>query len=206
MTLKQQVRKVIRSWGYDICGYTPMSHAVARRKWILESNNIDTVFDVGANTGQFAQHLRRDVEYKKRLLSFEPLSSAYQQLKSQAERDPLWEVFNFALGDQVKRQDINIAGNSFSSSLLEMLPAHELAAPDSTYRGKEPIEVKTLDSIFAGLCSPANNVYLKIDTQGFESRVLRGARDSLAHIHLVQMEMSLVPLYQGEMEFSDSTR
>ena len=84
-----------------------------------------------------------------------------------------------------------------------MLPARELAAPDSTYRGKESIEVKTLDSIFAGLCSPANNVYLKIDTQGFESRVLRGARDSLAHIHLVQMEMSLVPLYRGEMEFSD---
>ncbi len=203
MPLKQEFRRLIRSWGYDSCGYTPISHPIARRKWILESNDIDTVIDVGANTGQFGQHLRRDVNYKKRIVSFEPLTSAYQRLKLQAEGDPLWEVFNFALGDRIEKQDINISGNSFSSSLLDMLPSHELAAPGSAYLGKEAIDVKTLDSICAGLCSSGNNVYLKIDTQGFESHVLRGARDSLAHIHLVQMEMSLVPLYQGELEFSD---
>ena len=44
---------------------------------------------------------------------------------------------------------------------------------------------------------------MKIDTQGFESKVLKGAEKSLAHINTVQMEMSLVPLYDGESSFNE---
>ena len=48
-----------------------------------------------------------------------------------------------------------------------------------------------------------NRVYMKIDTQGFESKVLKGAGNSLMRIDTVQMEMSLVPLYEGEMLFNE---
>jgi FkbM family methyltransferase len=193
----------MRSFGYDICRFTPAFHPLARRKKIFESYAIDTVLDVGANTGQFAQQLRRDIGYKKRILSFEPLSSAFELLRVNAKCDSDWEIFNFALGDNNVKQEINIAGNSQSSSLLDMLPSHENLEPESRYIGREVIEIKTLDSIFTELCKPGKSIYLKIDTQGFESKVLSGAEKSLKHINLLQMEMSLVPLYKDELLFNE---
>jgi FkbM family methyltransferase len=203
MSIKHELRKYLRKLGYDISRFTPASHPLARRRQILESYEIDTVLDIGANAGQFARQLRNDIGYTHRMLSFEPLSTAFALLKANAKNDPAWEVFNFALGDTEERREINIAGNSYSSSLLAMLPSHVKSAPDSKYIGKELVDIKTLDSLFGDLCKTAKNVYMKIDTQGFESRVLKGAEDSLAHIATVQMEMSLVPLYDGELLFNE---
>jgi hypothetical protein len=84
-----------------------------------------------------------------------------------------------------------------------MLSSHVESAPDSEYIGKETIEVKTLDSIFEDLCKSTHNIYMKIDTQGYESAVLRGAACSMPKINTIQMEMSLVPLYRGEKPFEE---
>ncbi len=46
-------------------------------------------------------------------------------------------------------------------------------------------------------------IYLKIDTQGYESEVLKGAERALAQIDTVELEMSLVPLYKGQLLFCD---
>jgi FkbM family methyltransferase len=203
MSIKQDIKRLLRSFGYDVCRFTPTFHTLARRKKIFEFYAINTVLDVGANAGQFAQELRKDIGFKKRILSFEPLSSAFKMLKTNAKGDSNWEIFNFALGDDDTKQEINIAGNFYSSSLLDMLPSHEKFAPDSKYIGKEVIEIKKLDSVFSDLCRQSDKIYLKIDTQGFESRILMGAEKSLAHIDLVQLEMSLVPLYKDELLFNE---
>jgi len=68
----------------------------------------------------------------------------------------------------------------FSISLLNIPPSHLQPAPDSRYIGIEVIEIRTLDSIFGDLCKSARNIYMKIDTQGFENKVLKGAEKSLA--------------------------
>ena len=203
MRVKHELRKFLWKFGYDISRFTPASHPLARRKQILESYEIDTVLDIGANTGQFAQELRDDIGYSQRLLSFEPLSTAFKLLMKNAKNDPAWEVINCAIGDTEEKREINISGNSYSSSLLNMLPSHIKSAPDSRYVGKEMIDIKTLDSLFGDLCKTAKNIYMKIDTQGFESKVLKGAENSLAHIDTVQMEMSLVLLYDGELLFNE---
>jgi hypothetical protein len=44
---------------------------------------------------------------------------------------------------------------------------------------------------------------LKIDVQGFEKNVLAGAEASLQKIKILQLEMSLVPLYQNEWLFNE---
>lgn len=203
MRLKHKFRKFLWNFGYDISRFAPTSHPLAQRKQILECYKIDTVLDIGANFGQFAQQLREDLGYKSRILSFEPLTSAFASLKTQAAGDPAWEVFNFALGDREEKCEINIAGNSTSSSFLNMLPAHLKSAPESRYVGKEVIDIKTLDSIFGDWYQPSNSIYMKIDTQGFESKVLKGSEKSLARINTIQMEMSLVPLYEGELLFNE---
>ncbi len=131
------------------------------------------------------------------------LSEVFRLLERNAKYDPNWTVFNYAMGDVKEKREINVAGNSLSSSLLDILPSHLNAAPESKYIGKEIIEVKTLDSIFDEICGNSRNIYLKIDTQGFESKVLKGAVKSLSKIDTVQMEMSLVPLYHGELLFDE---
>lgn len=199
MCIKHKLKRFLWKVGYDISKFRPTSHPIAMRRQIISSYKIDTIIDIGANTGQFARRMRSDINFSGRILSFEPLSSAFHTLQENAKNDPDWEVFNFAIGDTEEKQEINIAGNSYSSSLLNMLPSHLKSAPESKYIGKETICIKTLDSIFGNLCTTSKNIYLKIDTQGFENKVLKGAENSLKHIDTVQMEMSLVPLYDGEM-------
>lgn len=60
-----------------------------------------------------------------------------------------------------------------------------------------------LDSVIDSYCSVQNNVYLKIDTQGFEHKVIKGAEKSLDRICMIQLEMSLIPLYDGQVLFDD---
>ena len=178
--------------GYDFARFP-------RRMKLLDTYSIDTVLDIGANDGQYVRWMRDYLGFRGKAVSFEPLSSAFKLLKASAEGDPEWDAFNVGLGDTEGTQEIHIAANSQSSSLLDMLPTHLKSAPESEYIGTETIEVKRLDSVFEDLCGTDGNVYMKIDTQGFEANVLRGAEKSLPHIDTVQMEMSLVPLYDGEM-------
>ena len=169
----------------------------------MQTYAIDTVLDVGANTGGFGLELRQTIGYRQRLVSFEPVSTAFEKLQRNASGDPQWKVLPCALGDTNESRQIHVSGNSTSSSMLDMLPLHVEKAPESRYTKDETIQVKTLDSLFESVCADAKNIYLKIDTQGFEGRVLKGAERSLPHIATVQIEMSLAPMYAGEMSFGD---
>jgi FkbM family methyltransferase len=203
MRIKHELRKFFWKIGYDITPYTPVSNSIARLQQLLRFYDIETVLDIGANSGQFAEYLREDIGYAKKIISFEPLSSAFVLLKAKADKDSFWEACNIAVGDIDGEIEINIAGNSQSSSLLDMLPSHLKLAPDTSYNGKEMVEIRRIDSIFDSLCVDISKVYMKIDAQGFESKVLKGAENTLEKIHTVQMEMSLVPLYKGELLFDE---
>lgn len=159
---------------------------------------IDLVLDVGANTGQFASDIRR-FGFEGRIVSFEPLTQAHAGLVKNSEPDPLWETYpRCALGDHEGEAEINIAGNSESSSILPMLETHRGAAPNSAYLGKEIVKVSTLDMVSGPYLKDARAAFLKIDTQGFEWQVLDGALETLPRIKGIMTELSLVPLYEGQ--------
>ena len=42
------------------------------------------------------------------------------------------------------------------------------------------------------------NIFLKIDTQGYEENVIIGAKDLINDLKVIQMELSLIELYQGQ--------
>ena len=203
MRIKKIIQKALRAIGYDIVYYRPYHHPLARRKWLLDIYGVQVVLDVGANTGQFSEKLR-ETGYHGRIVSFEPLPDAFEVIKAKAMRDRWgWAVHNFALGFREERTMIHVAGNSYSSSILPMLSRHEQSAPHSRYVRDVEIEVKTLDSIFQPEWRSNRDVFMKVDTQGFEKQVLDGAANSLPFIDTIQLEMSLSPLYDGELPFED---
>ena len=191
------MKRILRRAGVLVSRYDPIRDPEMVRMRFFQTLEINVVFDVGANTGQFASALRAD-GYRGRIISFEPLSSAFRALQARSSDDPNWLVEQCALGESHGTAEINISGNSYSSSLLPMLPRLREAAPESAYVATEQIRITPLDTLFSRYCAPRDKAFLKIDTQGYTNSVLRGARSSLPHISGLQVELSLVPLYENE--------
>jgi FkbM family methyltransferase len=159
---------------------------------------IDLLIDVGANRGEYGLSRRR-TGYKGEIISFEPLSASYASLRALAGDDPKWTVGDrMAIGDRSDEIEINLASNSVSSSVLPMLETHVAAAPQARYIGRERVPLRRLDEV-AGPRVAGRRVYLKLDVQGFERQVLSGAERILEDVVALQLEMSLLPLYQGEV-------
>lgn len=203
--IKSLLKKVLLNIGYDVSRYDARRDPKAVLRSFFKKNGINVVLDVGANSGQYAHQLRRD-GYDGRIVSFEPLSSAYKVLEGASKNDSRWDVRNCALGDKIEELEINIAGNSWSSSLLGMLPSHSQEAPESVYVDKEVVKVEVLDELFTEYTSPDENVFLKIDTQGYTKQVLDGANESIGKIKGVMLEMSLIPLYENEPLIADAIK
>lgn len=178
-------------------------HADPKLPEFLRAFGIDLVLDVGANTGEFARELFA-AKYQGRIVSFEPLARAYPVLLANSAQNPNWIVAErCALGEERGEKLLHIAANLESSSLLEMLPAHLRSAPKSCYVDSELVSLVPLDEIAQEYIDSASATFLKIDVQGFEERVLQGATATLPKVRGMQLEMSLIPLYEGAPRFED---
>jgi len=202
--LKKTIKKLSRSLGIDLKRYNVQTSEAAKMQRLLAYHNIDLVFDIGANIGQYAKSLR-ELGYSGRIVSFEPLSSAYSQLKAVSKKDPLWEIApQTAIGNQEGEIIINIAGNSQSSSALPMLDAHLESAPESAYSGSETVKLSRLDTLAKDyIKSETKSIFLKIDVQGLEKQVIEGATAILPLVKGIKLELSLVPLYEGQVLFKE---
>jgi FkbM family methyltransferase len=158
------------------------------------------VLDIGANEGNYAQGLI-NTGFKGNIISVEPTSLVYQKLQMRTQRQKRWKCLNIAMGECEGRVTINIAANSESSSILNMLPLHKESAPSSFYIAKEEVPMMTVDQLLVAEKISAKKLFLKIDAQGYENKILAGASRSLPNIQGVELEMSLMPLYQGETLF-----
>jgi FkbM family methyltransferase len=167
----------------------------ARRARLLATYEIDLVVDVGANTGQYGASLR-GFGYAGRIASFEPGASAFAGLRERTTADPGWECRRLALGACPGSATLNIAADDRASSLLDVMGRHVRAAPESAFARREEVEVQRLDALWARLSTGATSTYLKIDVQGAELGVLRGGESAVDECLFVELELSLVPLYE----------
>lgn len=184
--------------GFDLVRSLSPTDLLRRRLRLLNGYGINVVFDVGANAGQYALTMRA-LGYDGRIVSFEPSAEAFQVLAQAASRDPGWTAVNCALGEDEGVGVLHVAGNSQSSSLLPMLPTHVEVAPDSCYVRDEPVTMSTLAIEIERHVDAEDRLFVKIDTQGFERQVLMGAGDRLAKVAGLQVELTLVPLYQDQL-------
>lgn len=201
---KQGIKRALNAMGIEVHHFHPGTSPLAQLIAALRAFNIDLVIDVGANDGQFAIELRVG-GYPGRIVSFEPLTAAHCRLLQASDSDPSWQVHpRCALGDRLGEIELNISGNSVSSSVLPMLPSHSKAAPNSAYLGRETVPLTTVDKAVLSYFEGAKAPFLKIDTQGYEWHVLDGALATLPKVRGIQMELSLVPLYEGQRLWRES--
>ena len=200
MTVLNRARTYARRFGLDVQRWPVDSTASARAR-LINYQNIDLVLDVGANDGGFGRELRQH-GYTGEIVSFEPLATPRERLLA-GHPDAKWTVLPYGLADFDGEIDINVAGNDEqSSSVLPMLEKHRVAAPSSRYLSVERCKMRQLDSIWEAYRN--RRVLVKIDVQGFERAVLDGAKDSLAHIAGLQLEISYQPLYEGGMLWDEA--
>ncbi len=201
--VKGTIKAALHLAGLEIFRINPVATTAHRRLAMMRHHGIEVAVDVGANAGQYGSALRQS-GYKDAILSFEPLSGAFKVLESAASRDAKWRVYNVAIGAENGESDIHVAANTWSSSLLPILDAHVSNAPASRYISTEHVRVCTLDSALEGVIGHEKRVLLKIDTQGYEDQVIKGAISLIERqVHLIECELSLVPLYEGQCLFSE---
>ncbi len=196
---KLAVRRVLHHYDLEL-STAPYPARLARA---LEAFDVTTVLDIGANVGQFSLQLRR-AGFDGRIVSCEPLSGAYDELSSRSARDPKWDVVHTAVGREPGEIEINVAANSFSSSVLDMTAAHTDNAPGSEYVAAERVAMTTVQELVERFGIDPTRTLLKIDTQGYEAEVLAGAGDLVRSFAAVQVEMSFVELYRGQQLFDES--
>lgn len=194
LTLRRSLQRADISIGRD-----PFSGRLVRT---LDARGIDAIVDVGANVGQYAA-LVRSAGFAGRIVSCEPLSGAFRELARRAAGDARWTTLNTAVGAEPGTATINVAQNSFSSSIRDMTEAHLATAPQSRYVATEQVSVTTVRALMDEHAVDPRRALLKIDTQGFESEVLRGAGDLIGRVGAIQLELSFVELYDGQALFDE---
>jgi FkbM family methyltransferase len=199
-SIKGILKKIFRSIGFEVNRYNALDSDSALLQQFLVCQQIDLVLDVGANTGQYASMLR-NLGYKNKIISFEPQEEAYSYLSTNSAKDKLWDIApRSAIGAEDDEIVINLSKNSFSSSVLPILDSLIEYAPETEYFGKETVPLFKLDTITKPYSLESfNSILLKIDVQGFEKSVIQGSLEILPLVNALQLELSLVPLYENQV-------
>lgn len=196
--LRSPIRNALRLVGLDVHRYNPQP-----RPCLLDLYGVETIFDIGANVGMSAEAFRAS-GFRHTIVSFEPIRALYVELERRARSDPLWHTEQLALGSQSGYADIHVTGgHALASSLLEMTDNFVVHWSDHRVVRSERVQVSTIDEVINKHYPGGDRLFLKIDVQGYERRVLDGARTSLPRIVGMKLELSLVENYRGESLLMD---
>lgn len=197
---KIQINMMLNKFGYEIKlnGKNESFNLVFNQ--LIKEKNINLIFDIGANQGSFIDYIIKS-GYKNKIIAFEPLSQAYKSLLEKYQAYPNIFLENYAVGNENRKNiEINISKNLVSSSILDICQSHINSDPESIFTGSQETELITLDDYARknNVILEKNNTLIKIDTQGFEYEVLLGSLDILKYISLINIELSLIRLYENQ--------
>jgi len=164
---------------------------------VLAGHRIETVFDVGANVGQYGHELRSG-GYTGTIISYEPGQMAFDLLERASRDDPRWHCKRLALGDRHGLAALNVSRSTATSSLLRAENRLLESAPDAAWTRIESVPIARLDNVAHEFITSNEELFIKLDVQGFELTVLEGAKGLLARVAAIEVEVSVLPLYVGQ--------
>lgn len=195
--IKQNLKRWVRRCGLEVQRLKYSNSEAAVLRDVIRFLRPALVLDVGANIGQFAGAVR-EAGYRGRIVSFEAVPAIHALLVDKARHDRQWLIAPCAaLGARAGSIEINISANAVSSSVLPMHAAHLDAAPQSAYVERRSVPLERLDAHAADYIAADGDIFLKIDTQGYDMEVLKGSTALLPRVTGLQIELSLIPLYEG---------
>jgi FkbM family methyltransferase len=170
---------------------------------LLSVVGVNLVLDVGAHGGGYASFLRRN-GYKGRVISFEPVASNYELLQQAALDDGLWETHNVALGSEDGEGQMNVTHSTLLSSFHQ--PSNSVMVKAAAIDHVERVVVRRLDSLLPEITDLGDQIFLKMDTQGWDLEVLHGASGVLGDVKAIQSEVSMIPIYDGMPNLQESLK
>ena len=193
-TLVTTAKRMLRRIGLDVIRF-PTRDRVPLAAF-LQRFRIETVLDVGANAGQYGDWLRT-LGYGGQIISFEPNPEPYSRLTMRAKADSLWQCHNLGVGEHCGSATLRVSDLDVFSSMLESTGYLRTLDPRATARRELSVPVTSLD-VFLAEHPVSGRVLLKIDTQGSEQPVISGASGLLEQAVGVQVELSVLPLYETQ--------
>ena len=191
---KTYVKSLFRFCGLEIS----LAPKFELYEWLKEKD-INTIFDVGANTGQFASQFHKlfpDAE----IYSFEPITDCYIELLKSMKHFSKFHAFNFALGDENTKTEMYHNDYSPSSSLLPMEESLKEMFPYTEKAKISEVNIRRLDDVADDLCIK-DNILIKMDVQGFEDKVILGGDKLISRASVLILETCFQPLYIGQVLF-----
>ncbi len=201
------INKILGCFGYELIK-SSRNHKLfeSHLKNLFQRYEINCVFDAGANCGQYGL-LLRSLGYKGRIISFEPVKATFEILSSVSMKDAAWDVYNYALGNEDTTKVIKVFKNSDLTSFLnQSLNLDKMFAdnPGLSVEKEELVLIKRLDTVFSEVTKSMvglGQFALKMDTQGYDLEVFKGAANTLHKIAILQSEISNIALYQAMPDF-----
>lgn len=201
--LKSIIKKLASKLGYLVVQKNHYSLPESRLIKMLTQHGVKTILDVGANEGQFALAVMES-GFNGDIVSFEAIPSVHRKLVAAASNyGAKWSVNPAcAIGDSSGTHSFNVTQFSPSSSLLK--PTDQLMQISREKFTSEAVEVpvERLDTVYQ-ILHQTSVLFLKIDVQGAEMQVLKGADKLFKNIAGVMVEMSLETLYENQALFND---
>lgn len=153
-----------------------------------------TIFDVGANKGQFTAFCRNEWP-SARIIAFEPLDEPANKFAAIHKNNVV--LHRCALGQHNAKVTMHVASRVDSSSLLPLSEAQQRLYNMQEVSTKEVTVNRLVE--FVDLHTPDERALLKIDVQGFEYEVLLGAEEKITSFSAIYIEASYLELYQGQV-------
>lgn len=167
----------------------------------LHTRPIDLVVDIGANLGQFAESVRAR-GYRGRMISVEPLPDIHACLPRARVAQP-WTTVCTAIGDTTGRVDIHAPPNHSLASIKSISQAGAaMIGAETAGTRVVTVDLTTVDRLLAD--DPAQHIFLKVDTQGYERQVLDGARATLPRCEGLLLELPIEHLYDDVWSFNEA--
>jgi FkbM family methyltransferase len=171
--------------------------------WLRVSGGIRTILDIGANNGEFAEFLSTYFD-AKRTIAIEPLPGCAAQIRPREKAIRNLTVFECAVSDHEGRAVLFENAYAPASSLLPVSKISTDEFPQTAGHQKEVgVAVRRLDDLI-DLDTLEKEILIKIDVQGLEDKVIRGGEKTFRSAKFVMIEMSFVPMYDGQPLFEEA--
>lgn len=211
-SLKRRLARIAERLSGAMIVHPAEIHQVPERQHLrrfFKHFEVDAVFDVGANEGQYAAQLREEVGFEGHIVSFEPVPELATRLSERSANDPRWHIEAMALDREAGPATFNVMASTVFSSL------HQPAADQPAIFAGANAVARQIDVMRGTLADvlPAwqkklgfHRPFLKMDTQGNDLAVFEGAGDWIRNFIGLQSELSYHPIYSGAPALAETLK